>query len=208
MALEESGLLQHSDGSQRIRMIKWTDTQLAQYDCNLCGLRNHEDIFQRPDGFQIVQCKSCGLVYLNPRPKEDLIPLLYDRDYFMSPSSIGFDNYFSDETRQGMLRTSKMRLRVLGEAGIKSFAKAMEFGCGTGEFCHVIHNMGVSVTGIDISESAITEARSRYKAIPFHVGTIEDVDPEVKYDALFAFEVIEHLTNPDRFFAKASFLLA
>ena len=188
-------------------MIKWIDTQLAECNCNLCGIGNHEAIFRRPDGLQVVQCKSCGLVYLNPRPKDDLIPILYDNDYFMSPSSIGFDNYFSDETRIGMRNASKMRLRVLREAGIKSFAKMIEVGCGTGEFCHVVHNMGVSVTGIDISESAITEAISRYKAIPFHVGTIEDVDPEVKYDALFAFEVIEHLANPDRFFAKASVLL-
>jgi cyclopropane fatty-acyl-phospholipid synthase-like methyltransferase len=144
---------------------------------------------------------------LNPKPKDDLIPALYDSDYFTSPSSIGFDNYFLDATRLRMLRSSRIRLLVLRKAGIKSFGKMLEIGCGTGEFCHVVNNMGVSVTGIDISESVITEARSRYKTIRFRVGTILDVDPEVTYGALFAFQVIEHLPNPDGFFDRASRLL-
>ncbi len=106
-----------------------------------------------------------------------------------------------------MILAAKRRLLVLREAGVTTFGKMLEVGCGTGELCHVIHNIGMSVTGIDISESGIAQARSRYKTIPFQVGTIDDVDPEVKYDALFAFELIEHLTNPDRFFGKASALL-
>jgi len=84
-------------------MIRWTDTQLADCDCNLCGLRNDKFIFERLDGLLLVQCRNCGLVYVNPRPKDELIPTLYDKDYFTSPSSIGFDNYFSDETRKGMI---------------------------------------------------------------------------------------------------------
>ena len=189
-------------------MIRRTDIQLAECDCNLCGLRNDKVIFERLDGLRVVQCRNCGLVYVNPRPKDELIPTLYDKDYFTSPSSIGFDNYFSDETRKGMILAAKRRLLVLREAGITTFGKMLEVGCGTGELCHVLHNIGMSVTGIDISESAIVEARSRYKTILFQVGTIDDIDPEVQYDALFAFELIEHLTNPDRFFRKASTLLA
>ncbi len=189
-------------------MIRWTDTQLAEFDCNLCGLKNYKVIFERPDRLRIVQCRNCGLVYVNPRPKDELIPTLYDKDYFTYSSSIGFDNYFSDEARKSMILAAKRRLLILREAGVTTFGKMLEVGCGTGEFCQVVNNIGKSVTGIDISESVITEARSRYKAIPFHVGTIDDVDPEVKYDAVFAFEVIEHLTNPDGFFRKAYALLA
>jgi 2-polyprenyl-3-methyl-5-hydroxy-6-metoxy-1,4-benzoquinol methylase/DNA-directed RNA polymerase subunit RPC12/RpoP len=188
-------------------MISWIDPQLVEYECNLCGLRNEVVIFQRQDGLKIVQCKNCGHVYVNPRPNDNLMQGLYDRDYFMSTSSIGFDHYFSEETRKGMLIASERRLLILKKAGVKSFANMLEVGCGSGEFCHVVNNMGIRVTGIDISESAIAEARWRYKTIPFHVGKIEDVGPEEEYNAVFAFEVIEHLTNPDGFFRKASSLL-
>jgi len=180
---------------------------LVECNCNLCGRRNDKVIFERPDGLRVVQCGSCGLVYLNPRPKDDLIPALYDSNYFISPSSIGFDNYFLDDVRQGMFAASKRRLLVLEEAGITAFDRALEVGCGTGEFCHILHKMGAEVTGIDISESAITEARSRYKTVPFHIGSIENLDPETKYDAVFAYELIEHLTDPNAFFERVSGLL-
>jgi hypothetical protein len=36
------------------------------------------------------------------------------------------------------------------------------------------------VGGLDISEAAIAEARSRYKEVPFHAGTIDDVDFKIK----------------------------
>jgi len=106
-----------------------------------------------------------------------------------------------------MLTASKRKLLLLREAGVTTFDRVLEVGCGTGEFCHVVKNIGRSVTGIDISESAIAEARSRYKDIPFRVGMIDDLDPEVKYDAVFAFEVIEHLPDPDAFFGKTYALL-
>ncbi len=188
-------------------MTNWCDNQLVECQCNLCGSRINKFIFSRPDNLRVVQCDACGLVYLNPRPKDDLIPTLYESNYFSSTSSIGFTDYFSDDMRCSMHTTSKRRLRVLEENGISTFGKTLEIGCATGEFCQAIHKMGADVTGIDISESAIEKARSRYKTIPFRVGTLDDVDSVVKYEALFAFEVIEHLTDPDKFFRKASELL-
>ncbi|MDF1593772.1 MAG: class I SAM-dependent methyltransferase [Desulfobacterales bacterium] len=177
-------------------MRKWLDTQLTEYSCNLCGLQSDRFIFERIDGLRVVQCKECGLVYLNPRPKDDLIPTQYDCNYILSRSSIG-----------DMLTASKGRLLVLKENGISSFGKALEVGCSTGEFCQYVHNRGVDVTGIDISGSAIKIARSRYKTIPFYVGTIDNIISEESYEALFAFEVIEHVHDPDMFFKKASDLL-
>ena len=188
-------------------IINWANSQLVECDCNLCGMKSNECIFVRQDGLHVVQCKNCGLVYLNPRPKDDQISKLYNNNYFSSQSSIGFDNYFSDEARKDLFTASQRRLLVLEENGLFIYGKVLEVGCATGEFCHTLHNRGLDVTGIDISESAILEAQSRYKTISFYIGTIDDVDSKIKYDAIFAFEVIEHLTNPDGFFGKASELL-
>jgi cyclopropane fatty-acyl-phospholipid synthase-like methyltransferase len=144
---------------------------------------------------------------VNPRPKDELIHTLYDSNYFSTPSSIGYGDYFSDEVKRNMVIASKRRLRVLKEAGITTFGKVLEVGCATGEFCHVVHSRGANVTGIDISEAAIAEARSRYERVPFRVGRIDDIDSDAKYEVIFAFELIEHLINPDGFFAKASAIL-
>jgi len=191
----------------REKTFGWTNDQLAECKCNLCGSQSTANLLRRPDGLQVVKCKICGLAYINPRPRDELIPGLYGEDFFTSRSSIGVKDYFSEETKNSKIREAKTRLIILKEYGLVWFDKALEIGCGTGEFCHAIEEVCDSVTGIDISESAITEARSRYTTIPFLVGTIEDVDLQENYDAIFTFEVIEHLTNPDRFFAKATQLL-
>ena len=93
--------------------------------CRVCGGKDFIPKFEKDD-IEIVQCKNCGLVYLNPRPKDELIPILYDSDYFSSQSSIGFDNYYSDEVRQGMYDASKRRLLVLKQNGISTSGKALE----------------------------------------------------------------------------------
>jgi cyclopropane fatty-acyl-phospholipid synthase-like methyltransferase len=188
-------------------MINWTNSQLINCNCNFCGLKNEEFVFERPDGLQVVQCNNCGLVYLNHRPKDTLIPALYNSDYFTSRWSVGGSDYFSNESRQCRISACKRRLCVLEENGISLFGNVLEIGCATGEFCLILHNRGLNVTGIDISETAIAEARSRYKTITFHVGTIDDANSEAKYNAIFAYEVIEHLIDPDSFFKKASDLL-
>lgn len=188
-------------------MIKWSNDQLVECNCNLCGLDVKEFLFERSDGLQVVQCKNCKFAFINPKPKDDLILALYDSSYFSADSQIGFENYFSDEAQQSMLAVSKMRLRVLEESGISIDGKVLEVGCATGELCHILHDKGLNVTGIDIAESAITEARFRYENISFQVGIINDIHSEVKYDAILAYEVIEHLSNPDAFFRKASMLL-
>jgi 2-polyprenyl-3-methyl-5-hydroxy-6-metoxy-1,4-benzoquinol methylase len=188
-------------------MYNWKDNDLIDGTCNLCKENRCNFLFMRLDGLRIVQCDNCGLVYLSPRPKNHLIPHLYNSDYFSSKSSIGFDSYFSEEIRYNMLQVSRMRLQLLGEIGLPYPSTALEIGCATGEFCFSLQEMGIDVSGIDISEEAVSVARSRYEAIQFTTGTIADITTEFKYDAIFAFEVIEHLLDPDLFFKKVSQIL-
>jgi len=190
-------------------MNRWTDKQLVHIDCNLCGQnqKNEKVIFTRPDGLHVVQCMSCGLVYLNPRPREDLIRMLYNNDYFNSQSHLGYANYFSEEQRQNNIISAKRKLLALKKEGISVLGRVLEVGCGTGEFCNILHNKGVDVTGIDISEAAIIEGKRRYRYLNLHVGTIESIDTKTKYNAIFAFELIEHLIDPNNFFKLSSELL-
>jgi len=58
--------------------------------CNLCGSTNTDNLFsardwshQNKEQFNIVKCRKCGLVYLNPRPKKDrLYKYYYPDEYY------------------------------------------------------------------------------------------------------------------------------
>lgn len=188
-------------------MKTWNNRDLIFCNCNLCGSKKNQFIYERHDKLKVVRCKNCGLVYINPRPKDGLINLLYNDEYFEKDSQIGYNNYFSDSMRQSMVKASKLRLKILEDFGVNIFGKALEVGCATGEFCSILKKAGVEATGIDISSQAIEIAQSRYSGIPFHVATIDVVPENMKFNFIFAFEVIEHLIDPCAFFKKASDML-
>ena len=84
------------------------DFELESINCNLCGesdtnlyaqvsyidylnrrpeLRNDNDPILRNENlasnkFNMVKCRHCGLIYINPRPSEKSSAQLYGKDYF------------------------------------------------------------------------------------------------------------------------------
>ena len=63
-----------------------------------------------------------------------------------------------------------------------------------------------SVLGVDVSGEAIEYARARYGGgnVEFAVGDLQQLERgDAEFDAVVAFEVIEHLPHPDRFVAEA-----
>lgn len=88
----------------------------------------------------------------------------------------------------------------LREHGITTNSKILDVGCGNGNISIFLGQQGFQVLGIDISEKAISKAKS--------INTLENVDFKVlsaedlcyaneKYDAIICSEVLEHLNRPD-----------
>ncbi|MDT5077833.1 MAG: hypothetical protein QOJ80_2470 [Mycobacterium sp.] len=51
-----------------------------------------------------------------------------------------------------------------------------DVGCGTGATTAILHQLGTSPTGIDLSPNMIAEARRLNPQLPFHVGTMTRLD--------------------------------
>lgn len=66
-----------------------------QVKCNLCKLEKDNTIFTK-EGFKIVKCSNCGLVYVNPRLKPDVLDEMYNKDE-ISPSTFYINNLRDDE---------------------------------------------------------------------------------------------------------------
>ena len=82
---------------------------------------------------------------------------------------------------------------------IKKGAKILEFGAGTGGLINILKDMGYEVDGVEFSDQARDEARSRYNIEMFK--STDDVVGD-KYDLIIAMEVIEHLINPMHVFKE------
>jgi len=75
--------------------------------------------------------------------------------------------------------------------------KALDVGCGDGaRYGARVHESGVEVHGVDISEVAVESARAR--GIDARVASLADPLPydDSTFDVVICLEVLEHLVNP------------
>ena len=72
----------------------------------------------------------------------------------------------------------------------------LDLGCGGGFVVYVLSLVAKSATGIDISESAVSYARSRFKRSRFICSNFTDLpDSDRQYGFIYSSEVIEHVSD-------------
>ncbi len=113
---------------------------------------------------------------------------------------------------------NRMRLAIqaiLQRIGSTKF-RLIDLGCGGGELCIHVAQLGAEACGIDFAEGMISEAKKKRKKLSkevrrrltFTVGSVLDNNPTSKsYDAATALGLIEYLPEDSTFFAEARRLL-
>lgn len=77
--------------------------------------------------------------------------------------------------------------------------RALEVGCAIGAASAILAERGFDVLATDISEYAVKNARKLQKDVRFEQMDIEKTKKySNKYDLIIAFEVIEHLRDPEK----------
>jgi 2-polyprenyl-3-methyl-5-hydroxy-6-metoxy-1,4-benzoquinol methylase len=84
--------------------------------------------------------------------------------------------------------------------------KLLDIGCSTGVFLNSAIKKGWMVEGVEVSESAGRICKKNTGANVF-IGKVEDFQSEHKFDAITAWEVLEHIPYPIDFIGKTKNLL-
>jgi len=156
--------------------------------CALCGEDAPEPVATH-DAFRIVRCRSCGLVYVNPRPAAEEIPSLYI-DYH---GRAGGDERSWNRLMLGVFRESADLLA--GNPNGREHGRILDIGCGYGGFIDMMRSRGRDAEGVDPSPTPVAAATG--KGLPVRLGTLDDLDvPKEYYSAVTMFYVLEHLPDP------------
>ncbi len=183
---------------------------LEELDCPLCGTRNYivlqpakypadltrEDllkVYSASSGYmlvdQLVRCKDCLLVYLNPRIPQNVILNAYKE---------AVDPTFIRQNEQ-RIKTFKRSLRYLiSRYGLKAspHARILDVGCAGGAFPKAAADLNFSVIGVEPSVWLAEQGRKAY-GLDIRSGMLTDQDfSEASFDLVTLWDVIEHLTNP------------
>lgn len=86
-----------------------------------------------------------------------------------------------------------------------NFNSILDIGCGTGAFTQFLKKKNNRVVGVDISESAIKKAKSKYRDIEFFPLSAEDaLDSKDRWDLIVIKEALSYLKNWPKLILKAS----
>lgn len=149
-------------------------------NCPLCGHRDRELEFVK-HGVEYVRCE-CGVVYA-ASVAADLGDIYND----------GYVVYSKEDFEYRKKRFGFERVSILESVcGDLTNSRVLDMGCGTGFFMSALSDKCCNVYGVEYSEQRRQEALSR----DFYVW---DTIPNVKFDIITAFDVLEHIPDPNTF---------
>ncbi len=179
--------------------------QLANVACPLSCPRSDEIVLtgrdllhDLPGEFNVVKCRTCGLIRTNPRPTAESIGFYYPDDY---------GPYLGTRVEQPQphrLSGIKRFLRPLVKRVFNTKSEALpaqlpgrllEIGCASGSFLHRMAGAGWQVEGIEFSEEPAKAACQLGYEV--HTGSLESIPAPVNPpDLIVGWMVLEHLHNP------------
>lgn len=182
------------------------DKYSEHVSCNLCGCGEYKILFtstltdddfrygyeqqysisqKSPRCGQIVQCKRCMLVYVNPREKP--------RDIIHSYTMVKDERYLTEQTAR---RATFLRGLRLIEKYCPQKGRLLDVGCFVGLFLDLARTDGWSVLGIEPSQWAADYAKKRLNLNVLQ-GAFEDFElDDESFDTVTMWDVIEHLNDP------------
>ena len=88
--------------------------------------------------------------------------------------------------------------------------RALDLGCGAGEFTAVLAEAGARAVGADVAEAALTRARAHHPELDFRLIPIDGPLPfeDNAFDLVWASEVIEHVADTGRWLSELRRVLA
>jgi len=162
--------------------------------CDLCGsdetrlvYRVRDTNYGTPGEFHLVQCRTCQLVYLNPRPA----PSRYF-DIYPETTYDPFDEMNrADEPKPNETHRERARqlTRMVGSG------RVLDVGCGTGLFLQAMREEGWSCVGVEPSPRASEFARTRLR-LDVRQGTIFDIADTESFDVITFWDALEHTPSP------------
>ncbi|MDD5454382.1 MAG: methyltransferase domain-containing protein [Candidatus Ratteibacteria bacterium] len=182
--------------------------------CPLCGSnrnevvasgREHEFDNTTRDLFFVVRCLDCNLVYLNPRPDDSTLDIIYPKQYYCYKNT--FSSSFAKQSPLVSLKNKlnnsfgfprRIRRLLTSLPRSEDMLRVLDVGCGSGSALDYFRDFtpgSIETTGLDFNKRALElVAAKQHKIIS---GRIEDISlPENYFDIIYSNNVIEHVAEP------------
>jgi SAM-dependent methyltransferase len=182
------------------------DEALVHVECPLCGIRDSrllmhgcDRLFGREGWYRLVECRSCGMKYVNPRPTEEALVRHYPDDYL--PVKVPD----ATPTMGQRLGAKIIDLRWLGYmreieraiGRISPDANVVDVGSGLNEWLVRLERLrGCRGLAVDVNPGVAEHIRTRLR-MPVSEGTLLQARvPAGTIDLVTMNEYLEHEPDP------------
>lgn len=139
--------------------------------------------------FTLVRCKSCSLVYTEPRPTEDQNGSYYESaDYISHTNSTRGIIGFLYKWARGI--NLKRKIKVLQKHC--SGKRVLDVGCGIGFFPKAANEAGFSAMGLEPDTDALKFAKENNKIEAYGLDHLKAIEPD-SFDTVTMWHVLEHV---------------
>jgi 2-polyprenyl-3-methyl-5-hydroxy-6-metoxy-1,4-benzoquinol methylase len=127
-------------------------------------------------------------------------------EMYKQESKVGFDSWHQEDNRQ---LNRKIAFSILESY---NFNTIIDLGCGKGTVTHLLKKNNNSVIGVDVSDTALEIAKSRFPDIVFKNFDINQINEieiffgqnDLKVDLIFSAELFSYLSNYKKVLASLS----
>ncbi len=175
--------------------------ELESIECAICCGNNEELLIEAKnihgahliteERFNLVKCKNCGLVYINPRPVQHEINKYY-----------GFDFYSSDDRFKAFITELILPYFMLKKRSIiiqlKKSGKILDIGCGDGNFLSSFSpNNKYKLYGVEPNPIGYNLCKQRIKDNIFNKELLDCKFSTNYFDVVTMWHVFEHIYKPN-----------
>lgn len=170
--------------------------------CIVCGRLGPFSPHYAVDGYRLVRCPGCSLVFQDPQPSDRVL----DECYYHDP---GFTADLFGPLRAWTLAQAHEHADAFQRLSPMTPGRLLDVGCSSGAFLETAAARGWQVTGAELG--AATAAAARRRGLDVRTGTLAAAGadlPAGTFHLVTFWDVLEHVRNPHDELAHACRLLA
>jgi 2-polyprenyl-3-methyl-5-hydroxy-6-metoxy-1,4-benzoquinol methylase len=173
-------------------------TEPLNRPCPVCD-EARSKIFLKKEGFQLLKCASCSMIFMNPVPADLASGEFYDRmgPGYLTPEKLASD--YADVRFERELRLFR---------NFCSRGSVLDVGCSSGAFLYQLNKRfpgNYQILGTDASGPPLEYAAKM--GVPVVKDDFLTHDFGRSFDAITYWAVMEHLFEPGKFLQKAAAIL-
>jgi 2-polyprenyl-3-methyl-5-hydroxy-6-metoxy-1,4-benzoquinol methylase len=166
-------------------------------NCPICNQQETKKNLEVKDNsvsketFTIAECESCGFKFTNPRPDATEIGRYYQSEEYVShnDSNKGLINGLYQLVKK---YTLWKKLNLMVQISGKKTGKLLDYGCGTGDFIKILHDVKWEVNGLEPDEGARKLAQNKVgEERVKDLSKLNSLDNN--YDVITCWHVVEHI---------------